>query len=103
MIYSVWNQAARKYDYFEGGGAQALANTPTPGHMRLAPSGASIESALWPLPAGAKKVGDGEHVRGRLASPGRSGLSGFIPTSTVGMIGLGLAAYILWRSGFARQ
>jgi hypothetical protein len=102
MIYSVWNQPARKYDYFESNGVQAVANTPTPKHVRSRRSGVSIESALWPLPGGSVKVGSGDLVRGRLASP-RAGLSGFMPTSTAGMVGLGLAAYILWRIGFAEQ
>ena len=106
MIYSVWNQGARQYDYYETGQVQKEANTPPPRHIRPGPLGATIDQAAWPLPASARKVGSGEFARGRIASRSRDllSLSGFeVDKNTVAMIGLGLAAYLLWKSGFLKS
>jgi hypothetical protein len=37
MIYSVWNQGARKYDYYGAPTVQDGANTPIPKHIRARP------------------------------------------------------------------
>lgn len=105
MIYSVWNQAARQYDYYETNTVQKGANTPAPSHIRAKPLGATIDQAAWPLPAGARKVGSGEFAKGRIGSRGSSALSlgAFtMDQNTFAMVGLGLAAFLLWRSGFLK-
>jgi hypothetical protein len=91
MIYSVWNQAARQYDYYETSTVQKGANTPAPSHIRAKPLGATIDQAAWPLPAGARKVGSGES------------LGAFtMDQNTFAMVGLGLAAFLLWKSGYLK-
>ena len=105
MIYSVWNQGARSYDYYENGDVQKSANTPIPSHISSPMLGATIDQAAWPLPPNAVKVGSGEFAKGRVASRGGNLLSmgAFsMDTNTVAMIGLGVAAYFLWKSGFLK-
>ena len=105
MIYSVWNQGAHKYDYFETATVQKGANTPAPSHIRAEPLGATIDQAAWPLPSSARKIGSGEFAKGRIASRGGDLLSlGLfnMDTNTVGMIGFGVAAYLLWKSGYLK-
>lgn len=70
MTYSVWNDATRRYDYY-----QTPATTPihagSPAHVRGARGlGATPEQAAWPLPAGAVRVGTGDRARGRVARNG---------------------------------
>jgi hypothetical protein len=105
MIYSVWNQGARQYDYYETNTVQNGANTPPPKHIRAEPLGATIDQAAWPLPTSARKIGSGEFAKGRIGSRGSNLLSlGAIPLSanTIGIIGFGIAAYVLWKSGFLK-
>jgi hypothetical protein len=105
VIYSVWNQGARQYDYYEAPTVQNSANTPVPKHIRAKPLGATIDQAAWPLPSTAKLVGRGKLAQGRIASRGGNLLSlGAInmDTNTIGMIGLGLAAFLLWKNGFLK-
>ena len=105
MIYSVWNQGARAYDYYESPEVQKTLNTPSPSHIPAKEFGATVMQASWPLPASARKVGSGEFAKGRIASVRRA-LSpvGVIDmdTNTFVMIGFGVAAYFLWKSGFLK-
>ena len=101
MIYSVWNQAVRAYDYFEAGGSEARVNAPTPKHLRPSRLGATLQAAAWPLPVGAQHVGRGQFARGRVAVHSTGALSGVggIDLGDPIMLGLlGLAAYVYWRS-----
>lgn len=86
MIYSVWNQGAWKYDYYESRQTQDTANAPAPRHMigvaGAAQVGLSPDQAAWPLPPDAVKVSSGEHARGRIAR--RFGL---MPAPTGGLSG----------------
>jgi hypothetical protein len=105
VIYSVWNQGARQYDYYDTSVVQKTANTPSPSHIRSGPLGATIDQAAWPLPSSARKVGSGKAAKGRIASRSGNLLSlGAInmDTNTIAMVGLGLAAFLLWRSGFLK-
>lgn len=78
MIYSVWNQGAGVYDYYESGEQQKTFNAPAPNHIRSTSHlGATIKSAAWPLPSDARRVGAGDHPVGRIAMH-REGL-GFLP------------------------
>jgi hypothetical protein len=105
MRYSVWNQVAREYDYYEAPTVQKSANTPVPSHIRAKPLGATIDQAAWPLPSTAKLIGRGKLAEGRIASKGGGlmTLGAFgMDTNTIGMIGFGFAAFMLWRSGFLK-
>jgi hypothetical protein len=94
MTYSVWNQGANRYDYYEAGGARREYNEETPKHLRHARLGASPEQAAWPLPAGARRVGSGSIARGRIAS---RALGAFDDTSLTKIVLLGLAAFLAWK------
>jgi hypothetical protein len=105
MIYSVWNQGTRQYDYYRTTNVQNGANTPSPSHIRTKPLGSTIDQALWPLPTSSKKIGSGEFAKGRIASRQGGILSlGAIQmdANTVGMLGFGVAAFFLWKSGFLK-
>ena len=95
MIYSVWNQGAKLYDYFETPEVAAKANAPKPS-MPVAKIGVTPECAAWPLPAGAKPVGKGPLPRGRIASP--AGHRGLTPFGYAVLGGLGWATY-RWLKG----
>lgn len=103
MMYSVWNQGAKAFDYYETPEQQQVLNTPSPKHIHSRGLGATLDQALWPLPQHATKVGRGEFAKGKIASPGNTSL-GSIPmdANTIGMVGLGLAAFLLWRNGFLK-
>lgn len=105
MIYSVWNQGIGGYDYYESPDVQHTLNTPAPNHIRPKELGATIDQAAWPLPSSHRKVGSGEFAKGRVASRGGTGSPlGAIPmdTNTIGIIGLGIAAFVLWKSGYLK-
>lgn len=66
-MYSVLNQKTRAYDYYESGETEPW-HAPAPPRSRGASAlGAIPEDAAWPLPSGAKKVGEGMTARGRIA------------------------------------
>lgn len=94
MLYSVWNQGARQYDYYEAPGVEARANVEPPKHIPARPLGASVTEAAWRMPAGAMQVGRGEYARGRIASLGAAdgGTRSLTP-----VLLLAAAAYVLWR------
>jgi hypothetical protein len=98
MIYSVWNQGARRFDYYEAPGVEARANIGKPMHLRHRTLGSTPAQAAWPLPAGARQIGSGEHAQGRVASLGGSELGAFEGTGGLGTLALaGLGVYLLWR------
>jgi hypothetical protein len=67
VIYSVWNQRARAYDYYETLGATPVA-VPSPSHLRPgAKLGIAPERAGWPRPGSARLVGRGAYARGVVA------------------------------------
>jgi hypothetical protein len=108
VIYSVWNQGLRRYDYFESNQVQKVANVPVPKHIPTNESGVPVDLATWPLPADSIPNGSGTFPKGRIASRSRGAhvapLEGFVMDSnTLCMIGLGVAAFFLWRSGFLRK
>lgn len=102
MIYSVWNQPSRQYDYYRCTKLQKKANTPKPTHLlRSAKLGLTVNQAAWPLPKDAIRIGSGPYARGRVASLSGSPMGAFdLDTNLVGFVGLGLAAFLLWKSGF---
>jgi hypothetical protein len=100
VTYSVWNQGAGAFDYYEAPGVEAKANVPKPAHLRHRTLGSTPTQAAWPLPASARLVGSGDHARGRVAS--------FSSGSALGGVGgdmgilfkvglLGLSAILLWK------
>lgn len=104
MIYSVWHQGLKKYEYYRTPELQNTVNTPAPAHIRGTKFGATVEQAAWPLPPSAVKFGSGEMARGRIASHRATALGAFtMDTSTIGLIGLGIATFVLWKSGFFKK
>lgn len=99
MNYSVWNQGAGRFDYYATAKAQREVNTEPPGHLRGGRQlGSTPEEAAWPLPAGAKRIGQGAMARGRIASRGRRSLGGVDVDPGMLKIGmLGLSAYLVWK------
>jgi len=65
--YSVWNNSARGYDYYDAPGAHGI-HAAAPPRASLNELGATPEQAAWPLPPGAVKSGSGELPQGRIAS-----------------------------------
>jgi len=96
MIYSVWNHALRRYDYFRTSERSAAVNSPSPKHL-LGDSdelGLAPEEAAWPLPSDAVPVGSGKEPKGVIAS--RESLKKPLDRPFV-LFGLGLALAWLWR------
>ena len=108
MMYSVWNQGAGKYDYYQTSEVQNVVNTPAPNHLKnlggRSTLGLSVDQASWPLPMSAVKVGSGEFAKGRIASKTRgSGLAGIpidmsSPMTWVGLAVIYFVGYQLWKS-----
>lgn len=67
MRYSVWNPAARAFDYYESAAVPLTTNAPKPDHLRSRTLGSTVEQAAWPLPSDAVKVGAGDVAMGRIA------------------------------------
>lgn len=88
MIYSVWNQGALAYDYYETPEPNGKVNAPMPQHLRQTKLGLTAKQAAWPLPAGAVPRGRGAMPEGRIASIGGEAL-GDIELGKAGLIVLG--------------
>ena len=103
MIYSVWNQAARRYDYYETSEPAATVNAPAPKHLRPAKLGLTPIQASWPLPASARAVGSGADARGRIAHRRGGELAGVtdslfgVVSSPMGFVVAAGLAYAAWR------
>lgn len=92
MKYSVWNNATRRYDYYQAqGNAEIHAGAP-PRSSGYA-LGATPEQAAWPLPAGAVKVGSGEVPEGRIASTEKTFTIDLTQSIIYGVLG-----YLLWKA-----
>jgi hypothetical protein len=89
VIYSVWNQAALAYDYYEAPGGQNKVNAPQPKHLHPSKLGLTVKQAGWPLPAGAVHKGRGALPEGRIASFGSGSALGDIELGKAGLIVLG--------------
>ena len=91
MKYSVWNNATRRYDYYQAAGDSGI-HAGAPPRASTFELGATPDQAAWPLPADATKAGSGELPQGRIASTE--------PKSAVSFNELFLyaaGAYLLWR------
>lgn len=100
MIYSVWNQATRRYDYYKAPSSTAT-HAGKPAHLSgLAAAvtdqrmGSTPEDAAWPLPPGAQKVGAGDRAIGQVATLGGWGFMA-LPGWVVAM----LIATTFWYLG----
>jgi hypothetical protein len=98
MIYSVWNQARRAYNYFQTTIPDTHTSAPTPRHLKHRTLGLIPEQAAWPLPENARFVGYGSTPRGHIAQP-QKGLGeiafGLSPISV--LIGA-LLGYVVYRN-----
>lgn len=99
MIYSVYNYATKLFTYFETAETAAThAPKPPSSSAVKAGMGAVPEAAAWPLPSGAKRVGEGMMPKGRIATQGVArhgiGFGDFADTTNVlAMAGL---AFLGW-------
>ncbi len=99
MIYSVWNQADRIYDYYRTAEKSHDTSAPKPSHLKPTKYGATPEQAAWPLPKGAVKVGRGKYPKGHVAHPsGGLGL-GSIPfgLTTTSIVVYGLGGWLAYK------
>ncbi len=104
MIYSVWNQAALAFDYFESPAQTKEASAPRPKHLRSCSTvGTHPEAAAWPLPSDARRVGSGPIPKGFVASRSSrsSGLGalGLLPFDLTGpnLVVLGVVAFLAYQ------
>ena len=96
MIYSVWNQAEKRYDYFANGAKNGKVHAPSPKHIRSGSKlGATAVSSAWRLPTGAKLVGHGDIAKGRVAIAGAQDFG--IPLTITQFALLGAAAWLAWK------
>lgn len=93
MRYSVWNNATRRYDYYQATGAADIHAGAPPRSSSYA-LGATPEQAAWPLPAGAVKVGAGDVPEGRIASTEAGGFK----LDVQSMIIYGVLGYLLVKA-----
>ena len=98
MRYSIWNQGAGAFDYYEDDRVQDVLNVEKPSHLVSRTLGSTVDQAGWPLPATARHVGRGEVPVGRVAvRPGAAALAGFPDFSLLQMTLLGVAGIVAWR------
>jgi len=98
VIYSIWNQGKRLYDYYETSEVQERANVGSPKHLKVSRStdyGMTVPQSGWRMPKNAQYRGSGDSAKGRVAALG--GIDFGVSRNTVGLIGLGLVAFILWK------
>lgn len=97
QLYSIYNYGTRQYAYYEVPGPTPT-HAPPPPARGTAEIGATPEQAAWRLPMGARKVGEGEMPRGRIASLGDE--PAVIGGNYVRAFKLGAAAivaYLAWK------
>lgn len=96
MIYSVWNQGKRAYDYFEDGTPQAQVHAPAP-KIRKRQMGATVDEIGWKLPSDAVHIGSGDRAKGRIAASDTPGALGVLDMATASpLLVLGAGALVLW-------
>jgi hypothetical protein len=99
VIYSVWNQGAGAFDYFEDDRVLDGLNAEKPEHIVARTLGSTVDQAAWPLPAAARPVGQGAVPIGRIAqrsgSVGALGDTAGFDAVTFGM--LVLCGFVAWR------
>jgi hypothetical protein len=96
MIYSVWNQGAGLFDYYETNAQQTQLNVEKPSHLGNRTLGSTVDQAAWPLPPAARKTGQGQIPVGRIATRKRAGALGAV-ADNLSLVKIGLlisAAYL---------
>ncbi len=99
MIYSVWNQGAGVFDYFESPDQQASLNVEPPGHLVSRTLGSTIDQAAWPLPGNVRQIGSGDAAVGRVATR-KIGALGDDAAGSGSLVKIGLlagAAVLAWK------
>jgi hypothetical protein len=101
MIYSAWDHAERRYDYYRTPEKSARTQAPKPSHLRSQSLGMTPEQAAWPLPASARLVGHGKYPKGMIASSQSAGmgLGSFLSLDLTfsNLMLLGLVGFLLLR------
>lgn len=93
MIYSVWNNATRSYEYYDAPGTSETHAGSPPG-MNGGLLGATPDQAAWRLPAGSRRAGSGYQAQGRIASLSDSGEG----ISVTKLIIYPVIGYLLWKA-----
>lgn len=97
-VYSVYDYNTRRYSYYQGSGPGGTHAGAPPISGLVSRAGATVDQAAWKLPMDAKKIGEGDLPKGRIASRGGSiSLSDFGGGDAAKLGMLGLAAYLAWR------
>lgn len=98
MIYSVWNQSALVYDYYETPEPNGKVNAPMPKHLRPTKLGLTVRQAAWQLPPSAIFRGRGAEAVGRIASAGSSALGDISLGNAAVVVGISLVVmYLVMR------
>lgn len=99
MMFSVWNQPMRRYDYYQSSKPEMEANVEKPSHLRQRTLGSTVEQSAWPLPLNARRVGFGDVAQGRIASANGGSSLGALEgdRSMVSAAMLFLSAYLVWK------
>jgi len=99
VIYSVWNQGAGTFDYYETTEQQNMLNVERPTHIQSRTLGSTVTQAAWPLPASARKVGQGPIPRGKIAARKSAAALGEVTTGSsvtkAALVGFGALAACL--------
>lgn len=104
MIFSVWNQAAGEFDYYENSTTQDVLNVERPSHLVSRALGSTVDQAAWPLPSDVQRIGSGSCAVGRVASRGGSSLgaddSGSGMVKNISLLAAGVvAAWVMSKRG----
>jgi hypothetical protein len=98
MMYSVYNYDTKLYTYYEGSGPKGTHAGAPPASLIKSKYGATIEQSSWKLPGNARKVGQGDLPKGRIATSGVGFSLGDVPSMDPASIAvLGGLAYLAWR------
>jgi len=98
MIYSVYDCDTKVYTYYEGSGPKGTHAGAPPVSPLRSKYGATVEQSSWKLPANAKRIGQGDLPRGRIATAGLGFSLGDVPSMEPTSIAiLGGIAYLAWR------
>lgn len=89
MLYSVWDPAARRYNYFTAPGDDSVPPPAPPIHGRIA-----AQNAAWPLPKNAIQMGSGPVAKGMIASQHSTGMGDAVTNSLATVAAIAVIIYM---------
>ena len=104
MVYSVWDNINRKYDYYKDAVVNTDTHSPKPKHLKATKMGLTPEQASWPLPPTAKKIGSGQagalQISSRKSVGTKKGLDDFElpPFRGINIALYGAAGYLTYKT-----